>query len=145
MKFSKILGTNNLADLFTKYLDEKVNKKHTIALAVHFRDGRAAEAPQLHEISQSLDEHFNGGNIGQWEWLQAVYCGSNRSNRCKRSEKQNEIVQNVNMLSSNCRGVEWRTWQRDGTSSRQQVLWVSKQRVPTDRIPPSLAVPRVRP
>lgn len=73
LKFHKVLGANNLADLFIKHLDEKVNRQHTNALAFHFKDGRASEAPQLNKMSKSLDERMNGGNQGQWEWLQCIY------------------------------------------------------------------------
>ena len=53
MKFHKILGKDDPADLYTNYLDEKTNHYHTNNLAPKFRDGRAQEAPKLHAISHS--------------------------------------------------------------------------------------------
>lgn len=53
LKFHKILGKDNPADLYTKYLDERTNQHHTNNLAYKFRDGRAQEAPKLHFISRS--------------------------------------------------------------------------------------------
>ena len=53
LSFNKVLGKNNLADLFTKYPDEATIVRHTEALAYKFTIGRASEAPKLH-LLQSL-------------------------------------------------------------------------------------------
>ena len=52
-KFGKVLGTNNPADLFTKYLDEKTCTHHTTNLGYHETQGRPEDASQLHVISIS--------------------------------------------------------------------------------------------
>ena len=69
LKFGKVLGTNNPADLFTKYLDEKTCIHHTTNLGYHETQGRPEDAPQLHVISISLDEYYTGNNTEQWQWL----------------------------------------------------------------------------
>ena len=42
----KILGTENPADLFTKYLDKAAINKALKTLNLEFKDGRSAAAPQ---------------------------------------------------------------------------------------------------
>ena len=47
MGFYKVLGADDPADLFTKYLDWSTSSKHCIALECGFAAGRAAPAPEL--------------------------------------------------------------------------------------------------
>ena len=72
LQFQKVFGKENPADLFTKYLDEKTNKLHTSKLEYEFKDGRAIEAPQLHKISQSMDDYLIGCNVKEWEGLHKI-------------------------------------------------------------------------
>ena len=72
MKFHKILGKDNPADLYTKYLDEKTNKYHTNNLAYKFRDGRAQEAPKLHAISHSKEEWEYGESFKESEEVECM-------------------------------------------------------------------------
>ena len=55
LKFNKVLGKVNPADLYTKYLDANTVERHTTALAYKFTQGRAKEAPKLH-VLQSDDK-----------------------------------------------------------------------------------------
>ena len=64
LKFGKVLGTNNPADLFTKYLAEKTCLHHTRNFGYHVTHGRAEDALQLHTISISLDDYQTGNNGG---------------------------------------------------------------------------------
>ena len=50
LKFHKVLGKNNPADLYTKHLDVAITEKHIKAMAYEFTEGRASEAPKLHTI-----------------------------------------------------------------------------------------------
>lgn len=43
LKFSKVLGTNNPADLYTKHLDANTIEKHTKNMSYEFTGGRAKE------------------------------------------------------------------------------------------------------
>ena len=52
LKYHKALGTDNPADLMTKYLDIKTIDRHTGALRASFPGGRANTAPTLHSIAQ---------------------------------------------------------------------------------------------
>lgn len=81
LKYRKVLGTNNPADLFTKHLDEKSSSLHVSNLGLKALGGRAADAPQLHVISISMDEHQNGGNHGEWEWLQYLWSEKHKQAR----------------------------------------------------------------
>ena len=72
MKFEKVLGRDNPADFYTKYLDEKTNLHHTIALAYRFITGRADEAPQLHRISQSRDDYDYATIVEACEWVNSI-------------------------------------------------------------------------
>ena len=67
LKFGKAFGTNNPADLFTKYLDEKTRLHHTTNLGYRVTEGRPDDAPQLQTISISLDDYQISGNTRQNE------------------------------------------------------------------------------
>ena len=69
IKFGKVLGTNNPADLFTKYFDERRNMHHINNLGYKVTEGRPEDAPQLHTISISMDEYQTSGNHQDWPWL----------------------------------------------------------------------------
>ena len=74
MRFGKIWGKQNPADLFTKHLDEATSLTHTKMLRFNFTDGRA-NAPTLNHLSQSLHEVTSGGNYRDWKWLQVIVSG----------------------------------------------------------------------
>ena len=50
LKFNKVLGKDNPADLYTKHLDTTTIERHTKTLACEFSEGRAKEAPKLHLV-----------------------------------------------------------------------------------------------
>ena len=52
LKYNKILGTINPADLMTKYLSAEVNEKHCGTLGVWFEVGRATTAPTLSHVME---------------------------------------------------------------------------------------------
>lgn len=62
LKFKKVLGRDNPADLYTKFLDERTSLHHTTTLACRSPGGRAEEAPQLHVMSRSRDDYPYGPN-----------------------------------------------------------------------------------
>ena len=62
LKFQKVLGKNNPADLFTKYLDQATSENHTNAMNYEFTTGRAREAPKLHCVWRSVGEHLMNNN-----------------------------------------------------------------------------------
>ena len=72
LKFSNVLGKNNSADLYTKYLD--VNKINTHVKAFNYyteKNGRADDAPKLHLASRSWMQ-CTGTEPPDWEWLQFI-------------------------------------------------------------------------
>ena len=69
LKFGKVLGANNPADLFTKHLDEKTSMHHTTKLGFHATEGRPIDAPNLHNLNLSIDVHMIGNNYNEWPWL----------------------------------------------------------------------------
>ena len=58
LQYNKVLGKENPADLFTKFLDVATSNLHTKKLGCQFIGGRSNEAPQFHAITQSLDEYY---------------------------------------------------------------------------------------
>ena len=50
LAYHKVLGTDNPADLMTKYLSKEVIGKHCCAMGVEFPAGRAITAPALHNV-----------------------------------------------------------------------------------------------
>lgn len=56
LKYGKMLGKDNPADLFTKYFDVSTIDHHIESLRFEDKEGRVGEAPKLHNLSCSLDE-----------------------------------------------------------------------------------------
>ena len=50
MAYHKVLGTDNPADLMTKYLIKEIVEKHSSKLSVEFPGGHAETAPALHNL-----------------------------------------------------------------------------------------------
>ena len=55
-----MLGKDNPADLFTKYLDVSTIDHHMESLNFEDKAGRADETPKLHNMSCSLNEYLAG-------------------------------------------------------------------------------------
>ena len=72
MRYGKVLGKENPADLYTKYLDVATTNTHVRKLEYGYVDGRSTEAPQLHTLSQSIDEYKNGGGHEPYDWVQIL-------------------------------------------------------------------------
>ena len=50
LEFGKVLGRDNPADLYTKYLDWEPIRRHSEKISGKFEDGRAASASELHNL-----------------------------------------------------------------------------------------------
>ena len=72
LKFRNILGKDNPADLYTKYIDERTKEHHIGNLACKFQGGGAEEAPPLHTLSQSQDEYMCGNNVEECNWIKSI-------------------------------------------------------------------------
>ena len=109
LKFEKVLGKENLADLSTKRLDEKTKYLHTKASGYQYIIGRATEAPILHMISQARyqEEVLNGGQP-QWQWLK--YFNGDAGKQVNRRDHQ-------------CGEINCVTRRGNATCSGPQVLW----------------------
>ena len=55
LKYFKVLGKDNPADLFTEYLSAEVSTHHRDFLGIYFKDGRAKSAPQLQHLKALWD------------------------------------------------------------------------------------------
>ena len=47
VEFKKVLGSNNVADLWTKNVDQNVRNKHMLEIGFRYKDGRAERAVEL--------------------------------------------------------------------------------------------------
>ena len=54
MRFSKILGTLNPADVFIKYLSRELMRQHVDTMKCEHRDGRAEGMVKLHTIQRKM-------------------------------------------------------------------------------------------
>ena len=72
LKYAKVLGKDNPADLFAKYLDAATIDHHINKLQCKCGDGRADEAPKMHALSQSMEMHLNGQHHKECKWLGMV-------------------------------------------------------------------------
>ena len=114
LAFGKVLGKENLADLFTKYLDSNTIGQHLQRLNSKFIEGRANEALKLHNISISLDEYNLMGTRRQWEWLGVIADAvRHKSSKVQGYKQRRSYGGDLNIV----------TGHRQATSSRQQVLW----------------------
>ena len=73
LTFGEVLGKVNPADLFTKYLDQSNIEQHVARMNCTFEDGRASEAPKLHNFSTSMEEYEALRKWKRWEWLGVIY------------------------------------------------------------------------
>ena len=71
IRFHKVPGAENLADLFTKNTPRQVSERHLNGMKCFFAGGRAEVAAQLHWCSQSMPVEPEGdvkhGKVFNWE------------------------------------------------------------------------------
>ena len=72
LKFKKVLGKDNPADLYTKYLDERTIDRHLQNLHYKHQEGRSIEAPKLHAKIPSQNNHEEKEAIQMCERVNAV-------------------------------------------------------------------------
>ena len=72
LKYGKVLGKVNPADLCTKYLEWHTIEQHLHKLKFEFAEGRAAEAPKPQHVSMSIDEYNMMGLWRPWKWLDVI-------------------------------------------------------------------------
>ena len=146
LKFGKVLGKDNPADLFTKHLDVKTMEHHMENLDYHKAIGRAAEAPKLHILSRSMEEWHCGNGTGAhtlcswvntimeamavtrsspapWKWQNMIgYVGESGHKDDGRMHVYDK-TRRIDVYDKTRRDVY------DLTSPDQQVLWRSKWQV----------------
>ena len=84
LKYAKVLGKENPADLCTKYLDAATMDHHTRRFQCNYCDGRADEAPKLHTLSRTTGEHINGGPYEECSWVKLFKFPRRSSNDSKQ-------------------------------------------------------------
>ena len=94
MKYGKVLGKLNPADLFIKHLDQGTIEQHVAKLNYASAEGRACEAPKLHNVSMSIDEYQLLGQWRKWEWLDTI------TNTIEQKKYKGSKQERVNL----CRG-----------------------------------------
>ena len=73
LKFQKVLGKHNPADLFTKHLDQHTSEGHIEILRYMFGKARFKEAPELHMIRRSAGEYLTNVSQVQWPSLHVIF------------------------------------------------------------------------
>ena len=87
LKYLKVLGKENPADLYTKYVDAATSDAHVAKLEYNFIKGRSIGAPKLHLVSQSWDEYNTGNTNKTCTWV-------------------NTLLQSINNCTSGSKGHE---------------------------------------
>ena len=65
LNVNKVLGTENPADILTKYVEAALIEKHMHKLMVHPREGRSSLAPQITSVAHAIaDRAVRGGVLG---------------------------------------------------------------------------------
>ena len=107
LKYGKVLGKENPADLYTKYLDWATMGKHMNRVRYEVTTGRASEARKLHSVSMSMDEYGLMGLWKPWEWLDiitdAVQC---QSAKPKVKSRQITCAGEINVVSRRLTSLE---------------------------------------
>ena len=80
LRYGKVPGKENPADLYTTFLDAATISTHIRKLEYGYIDGRLIEVPQLQILSQTIDEYRNGQGYEPCEWVQTLVeiLGTNR-------------------------------------------------------------------
>ena len=100
LSFGKVLGTENPADLFTKYLDQGTIEQHLQRLGCEIIEGRADEAPKLHNVSMSMDEYNLVGVWKPWEWLDVITCAIEyKSAKIQKFKQGNVFKGELNIIN----------------------------------------------
>ena len=110
LKFGQVLGVNNPADMFIKHFDGKTKGQHTCNLGCKAVDGLPMGAPNLHNISTSIDAYQRGSSDEEWPWL--VFMKGSKHNTIEPRVSR-ECFGNLNKLKHG----------KHTTDVRQQVLW----------------------
>ena len=95
LRCHKVLGKENPADFYTKYLDAAISNLHTTKLGYSFMTGRSTEAPQLHVLTQLFDECSNGVNQDLCEWVQSILSQVVRYKFIKKSQCKRDGVYSI--------------------------------------------------
>ena len=77
LKYKKVLGTRNPADLLTKHVPGELLNAHLITLGVEFRGGRAESAPTLDNIeayTEEWEEELEGTELEGREATASARC-----------------------------------------------------------------------
>ena len=134
LKYAKVLGEESPADVYTKFLDSMTSNIHLKKLEYQFTHGRSSEAPQLHEISVSIDEYRYGHEYKHCEWVQIMINGLSQSKhnepRRSRNAGQYMLTRGSEKYSHNHQYSEQET--KNGECNIDvwhQVLWGSKPRI----------------
>ena len=96
LKYSKVLGKENPAVLYTKFPDVTKSDTHIRHLNYSSLQGTSTEAQQMHALSQSLAECYYDKNYQPCGWVQALV---QRISLPKSSQRGQTANGQINMLS----------------------------------------------
>ena len=123
LTFHKVLGKDNPADLYTKYLDTQTANQHLSELAYQAASGRAAEAPKLHLLSKPLED-IHGVNVSICDWVNTIMEAMATTKAQLAAWRRRNMIGYVGE-----RSYDKTNTTHDETSLDQQVLWGSKWQV----------------
>ena len=92
LKYFKVLGKDDLADLYAKYFDREMINHHVDTLNYYFTQGRADEAPKFHLISQSLDDYVSGNQKEAWSWQASASSSKPWENKVAQARRMNKML-----------------------------------------------------
>ena len=142
IKYGKVLGKVNPADLYTKYLDCATMERHLTKLKHEFARGRATEAPKLNNISVSIDEYNLMGWWRSWEWLDPTEDAiKHQSTKTRRSSRNKMCAGEFNVLHGSVTSLEQPVLQgykrqvqgsTGSNSAQSRRPWGSTQTLPSE-------------
>ena len=95
LRYAKVLGKENPADLYTKFLDAATCAKHIQKFEYEFIDGRSSETPNLHTLTGTTTEFGHEDDDELCEWVQTILQHVEVNKSLRKHQKARGSLNNV--------------------------------------------------
>ena len=131
LQFSKVMGRDNPADLFTKYLDQRTMDKHVEKLRGRYVDGRPSSAPELHNVCVSWAQYIEDSQEKRTDCKSVVEAELQTwvKTQIMQANKQTAIAREMNRENSQVpiRQKVWSTGGNDDDGDNKSMLCSVKE------------------
>ena len=99
LSFAKVLGRENLADLYAKHLDISIADKHVWKLNCKYIEGRSNISPELHTLSISWDDYMRAQPLDEVIHLETLSGAIWGRIACEHEKKRGKCISHPSMPS----------------------------------------------